>query len=87
MVQSVRDGVLYRNNNLHHKEVEEMNVGENIRKIRLNKNIQQVELAEKVGVTQAMICQIERGTKNPSLQVAYLIAEALECKTEDFLKG
>ena len=64
-----------------------MSVGENIRKIRREKNMLQVELAEKAGVTQAMICQIERGTKNPSLQIAVEIAKALGCRTEDFLSA
>ena len=39
-----------------------MSVGENIRRIRIAKDIQQIDLAEKAYVTQAMICQIERGT-------------------------
>lgn len=63
-----------------------MSVGENIRKLRDEKNIQQAELAEKVGVSQAMICQIERGTKNPSLQVAVGIAEVLKCDIKELMK-
>lgn len=54
-----------------------MSVGENIRRIRQEKDILQVTLAEQVGITQAMLCQIERGTKNPSLQVGKEIANAL----------
>lgn len=61
-----------------------MSVGENIKKIRLKKGIKQVELAEKAGITQAMLCQIEREVKNPSLQVGKEIAEILDCKIEDF---
>ncbi len=63
-----------------------MSVGENIRRIRIAKDIQQIDLAEKAYVTQAMICQIERGTKNPSLQVANEIAKALGCSLEELLK-
>ena len=63
-----------------------MSVGENIRRIREMKEIPQVELAEKAGVTQAMICQIERGTKNPSIQVAAEITGVLGCALEDFLE-
>lgn len=62
-----------------------MSVGENIRRIRQERNMLQVELAEQTGVTQAMICQIERGTKNPSLQVGNLIAQALHCPIEALL--
>ncbi len=63
-----------------------MSVGENIKKMREEKNMMQAELAEKTGVTQAMICQIERGTKNPSLQVACQIAKVLGCEVNSFMK-
>ena len=62
-----------------------MNIGQNIKKLREKKNIKQAELAEKTGVTQAMICQIERGTKNPSLQVGFDIAKVLDCTVEELL--
>lgn len=62
-----------------------MNIGKNIKKLREKKNIKQAELAEKTGVTQAMICQIERGTKNPSLQVGVDIAKVLDCTVEELL--
>ena len=62
-----------------------MNVGGNIRRIREAKGVTQTELAEAAGVTQSMLCQIERGTKNPSLQVANEFALALGCAIEDFL--
>ena len=62
-----------------------MNIGENIKKLREKKNIKQAELAEKTGVTQGMICQIERGTKNPSLQVGVDIAKVLDCTVEELL--
>lgn len=62
-----------------------MSVGENIRRIRESRQITQVWLAEKVGISQAMLCQIERGTKNPSLQVGRDIANILNCKIDDLL--
>ncbi len=62
-----------------------MNVGRNIRNLREHRGITQVQLAEKVGITQAMLCQIERGTKNPSLQVGAEIAKSLSCKVDDLL--
>ena len=62
-----------------------MSVGENILRIRKDKGITQAYLAEQVGISQAMLCQIERGTKNPSLQVGIEIAKMLECKVEDLL--
>ncbi|MCI8426916.1 MAG: helix-turn-helix transcriptional regulator [Lachnospira sp.] len=45
----------------------------------------QVYVAEQAGVTQAMLCQIERGTKNPSLQLGAEIAKILNCSLESLL--
>lgn len=62
-----------------------MSVGANIRRIREEKNISQAWLADKAGISQPMLCQIERGTKNPSLQVGAEIAAALNCTMEVLL--
>lgn len=56
-----------------------MSVGENIRRMREEKAMTQAYVAEKVGISQAMLCQIERGTKNPSLQIGKEIADVLGC--------
>lgn len=61
-------------------------VGENIKKLRSNQNISQASLARDVGITQSMLCQIEKGTKNPSLQVGKAIADALGCSMEKLLE-
>ena len=62
-----------------------MSVGENIRRIRENKSLTQAYVAEQVGISAAMLCQIERGTKNPSLQVGKEIADVLGCNLERLL--
>ena len=62
-----------------------MSVGENIRRLRETRSITQAELSKRVGISQAMLCQIERGTKNPSLQVGKEIADALECGLAELL--
>ncbi len=59
-----------------------MNVGENIRRIREEKELTQAYVAEQAGISQAMLCQIERGTKNPSLQVGKEIADILGCSLD-----
>lgn len=56
-----------------------MSVGENIRKRREQIGMMQAQLADKVGVSQPMICQIERGTKVPTLLLSMDIAAALHC--------
>lgn len=64
-----------------------MNVGENIRCKRESMGLTQAYVAEQTGVTQAMLCQIERGTKNPSLQLGAEIAKVLRCSLESLLTG
>lgn len=64
-----------------------MSVGDNIRHIREKAGLTQVYVAKQVGVTSAMLCQIERGTKNPSLQVGAEIAKVLGCSLESLLVG
>ena len=62
-----------------------MSVGENIRRSREKKELTQAYVAEQAGISQAMLCQIERGTKNPSLQVGKEIADVLGCTINDFI--
>lgn len=49
--------------------------------------MQQGDLAKAVGVSQAMICQIERGTKVPSMPLGAEIAACLGCKIDDLFEG
>ena len=63
-----------------------MSIGENIKSRRKALNMQQGDLAKAVGVSQAMICQIERGTKVPTLPLSVEIADRLGCRIEDFLE-
>jgi len=46
----------------------------------------QAELARRAHVTQAMICQIERGTKSVSIGLGREIAEALNCTIVELLR-
>lgn len=63
-----------------------MSVGSNIRCIRKARGITQERLAEEAGISQAMLCQVEKGLKNPSLLVSAEMAKILGCRIEDFLK-
>lgn len=64
-----------------------MSVAENIRKIRISRNLTQKELADNVGVKQSYIAQIERGTKIPTLTLGKDIADALGCSLYDFFEA
>lgn len=60
-----------------------MSVGANIRRIREERGYSQAEVAESAMISQAMLCQIERETKNPSLQVSVEIARKLGVPLEE----
>lgn len=61
-------------------------VGANIKKIRVSAGLTQLQLAKKVGVSEPMICQIERGTKMPTVILAKEIADALNVNINELLE-
>lgn len=63
-----------------------MNVGERVKELREQRGMTQKLLAEKIGVTPAVICQIERGTKVPNVIIAKMICDNLGV-TVDYLTG
>jgi transcriptional regulator with XRE-family HTH domain len=54
---------------------------ENLRKARLLKRITQAELAEKVGMSSASICRIERGERLPTASQIEAFSQALDSMT------
>ncbi|MBC8610338.1 anaerobic benzoate catabolism transcriptional regulator [uncultured Ruminococcus sp.] len=62
-----------------------MNVGQVIREKRLAKNMTQQELADRVQITQSMLCQIERGSKIPTILLAWEIAKVLDFELNDYV--
>lgn len=62
-----------------------MNVGATIRRKREEAGLSQADLSRKTGVTPAMINQVERGTRNPSLLLGAGIAKALGCSIDSLL--
>lgn len=64
-----------------------MNVGANIRNRREVLELSQAYVAKQAGISQPMLCQIERGTKNPSLQVSVEIARVLQCNLGELVEG
>lgn len=62
-------------------------LGKNVREHRTQMGLTQEELAEKVGVWQSFIGQIERGEKQPSVGVLVKLADALGVTTEDLLRN
>ncbi len=55
----------------------------NLKVWRATKDITQEELAKKVGVTRQTINSIEKGKYDPSLELAFKLADFFDCKIED----
>lgn len=60
-----------------------MNIGKNVAKYREAKGLNQLELADRVHVTQATIARLEKDTKIPSFKIMAQIASVLECSLDD----
>ena len=61
-------------------------LGENLRKLRLKKNLSQGDLATNLGVDRAYISNIENGRMNPTLSTLEKIAGALKISSSELLK-
>lgn len=62
-------------------------VGRNIKRIRKSKNLSQVQLYVKSGVSQSAISDYESGNRNPSLLSLYRLSQALSCSVAEFWEG
>ena len=69
------------------KQVENMDdkliLQNNLRDIRIEKNISQQQLADMVGVSRNTISSIETGQFNPTAKLALILCVALDKKFED----
>ncbi len=62
-----------------------MDLGSNIRTWRQRQGLTLEELAERTGVSRAMLSDIERGVKNPTIRVVVQIAEGFGCTVSQLL--
>ena len=58
----------------------------NIREKREELGLSQKELAEKSGITQSFLCDIEQGRCKPSIDVAIKLAKVLKVKDIKFFE-
>lgn len=58
----------------------------NIREKREELGMSQKELAEKTGITQSFLCDIEYGRSKPSIDVAIKLADVLGVKDIKFFE-
>lgn len=59
-------------------------VGARIRLLRLEKNLAQNEVAEKIGISQAHLSNIEKGRNNITLENLLRLHEVLGCSVASF---
>ena len=59
--------------------------GKRVRQVRLEKGFSQEELAHEADSNRTYISDVERGTRNPSIEVVERIAKALCVKMGDLL--
>ena len=64
-----------------------MNIGENLRQLRAEKNISQNEVAEKLGLSQGYFSKIENNTKRLSVEQVFELSQILDCSTDDIIIG
>lgn len=62
-----------------------MGLGDNIRNLRLRKNLKQEELAKKAGVSRLMLGKYERGKALPSAETLQKLAVILGVSTDILL--
>lgn len=62
-----------------------MNYGENIKKIRKQKGFTQKELGQKLGISQAAIGQFESNKANSKMETIQKIADALNVSINDLI--
>ena len=62
---------------------EELILKNNLKKVRLEKKLSQLQLANMVGVSRNTISSIETGQFNPTAKLALILCIALDKKFED----
>lgn len=62
-----------------------MSIDATVKKYREKIGLTQLELAEQCGVSQSIICQVERGSKLPSVPLCKALADVFNCKVSDII--
>ena len=61
--------------------------GDRLRKARIEAGLNQRELGEKAGCSDAMVTQMEKGTKTPGIALLAAITKVLGCSADYLLHG
>jgi transcriptional regulator with XRE-family HTH domain len=63
-----------------------MKLGQNMKRIRIAKQMTQGDICRKLGVDRAYISNVESGNKNPTLSTITKLAKALGISVDELLK-
>jgi len=61
-------------------------LGQNLKQIRVQKQMSQGDIARALGVDKGYISNIENGKKNPTLLTLTRLAEALDVGVDDLIR-
>lgn len=61
-------------------------LGENIQRLRKERNLSQEELAGLVGIDRVAIGYIEQGIRSPKLETLFFIAKALKIEVNELFR-
>ena len=61
-------------------------LGQNMKRIRIAKQMTQGDICRKLGVDRAYISNVESGNKNPTLSTITKLAKALNVSVDELLK-
>lgn len=67
-------------------EDEAKKLGQNLKRIRLDKGITQTSIANALGADRSFVSNIENGKTNPTLSTISSLAKALGVSTNELLK-
>ncbi|AUN13562.1 transcriptional regulator [[Clostridium] sordellii] len=59
----------------------------NLKEVRKNKNLTQLQVANKLNIERSYYTKIERGQRTPSLDIALKIKEILNYNDDDIFKN
>lgn len=62
------------------------NLGKSLKKIRLQQNMTQEALAEKVNIHPTYVGKLESGKNNPSVKLLFKIARALDSRLPEIFE-
>ena len=65
---------------------ESKKLGDNFKRIRIKKDITQIEIARRLGVDRSFVSNIENGKNNPTLSTITSLAKALDVPSTELLK-